>query len=51
MNPVARLLLVLFALINLWMGAAILIAGVRAALAGHPDRIVHLAEIASRLIG
>jgi hypothetical protein len=39
-NPILRLLLVLFALVNLWLGAAILIAGVRAALEGRPDRIV-----------
>jgi hypothetical protein len=47
MNPAAKTLLALFALINLWFGAAIIIAGVRAALEGSPDHI----GSAGRLIG
>lgn len=39
MNPIVKLLIALFALVNIWLGAAIVIAGVRAALEGTPDRI------------
>lgn len=47
MNPAAKALLFLFALITIWMGAAIIIAGVRAGLEGTPDRF----GMAARLLG
>lgn len=51
MNPALRALLALFALVNIWIGAAIIIAGIRAALEGEPDRIVRAADVLSRLAG
>lgn len=40
MNPVLRSLIALAAFTSIWIGIAIIIAGVRAALEGTPDQIV-----------
>jgi hypothetical protein len=50
-SPFVRVLIALMALMALWFGLAVLIAGIRAALEGYPDSIGTVISQLTPLIG